>query len=85
MAEQIHLAEKYSSKVAERFKMKSLATGFTNRDYDWDGVKSIKIYSIPTVPLYDYNRNGKVYQVGDSSTYLLIHQLEMMEFHVMDN
>lgn len=69
MAESIHLAEKYSSKVAERFKMKSLATGFTNRDYDWDGVKTIKIYSIPTVPLYNYNRNGKVYQVGDSSTY----------------
>ena len=69
MAEQIHLAEKYSSKVAERFKMKSLATGFTNRDYDWDGVKSIKIYSIPTVPLFDYNRNGKVYQVGGTPTY----------------
>ncbi len=69
MAENIHLAEKYSSKVAERFKMKSLATGFTNRDYDWDGVKTIKIYSIPTVPLYDYNRNGKVYQVGDATTY----------------
>lgn len=69
MAEQIHLAEKYSSKVAERFKMKSLATGFTNRDYDWDGVKTIKIYSIPTVPLYDYNRNGKVYQVGSNDTY----------------
>jgi hypothetical protein len=68
MAESIHLAEKYSSKVAERFKMKSLATGFTNRDYDWDGVKTINVYSIPTVPLYDYNRNGKVYQVGAEST-----------------
>jgi hypothetical protein len=56
MALGINLAEKYSGKVAERFKMKSLATAFTNRDYDWDGVKTLHIYSIPTVALNDYNR-----------------------------
>ena len=36
--------------------MKSLATGFTNRDYDWDGIKTLHVYSIPTVALNNYNR-----------------------------
>lgn len=57
----INLAEKYSSKVAERFKLQSLATGFTNRDYDWTGVKTLWVYSIPTVSLSDYGRNSAVY------------------------
>ena len=56
MALGINLAEKYSGKVAERFKMQSLATAFTNRDYDWDGVKTLHVYSIPTVALNNYNR-----------------------------
>lgn len=57
----INLAEKYSSKVAERFKMQSLATGFTNRDYEWTGVKTLWVYSIPTVQLSNYGRNSAVY------------------------
>jgi len=56
----IHLATKYSSKVAERFKLQSLATGFTNRDYDWTGVKTLKVYSIPTVALSDYGKHSAV-------------------------
>ena len=54
----INLATKYSDKVSERFKLKSLATGFTNSEYDWTGVKTLKVYSIPTVPLNDYSRTG---------------------------
>lgn len=40
--------------------MKSLATGFTNRDYNWTGVKTLWVYSIPTVPLSDYGRHSEV-------------------------
>lgn len=54
----VNLAEKYSKKVDERFKLKSLTEGIVNHDYDWDGVKTIKIYSIPTVALNDYLRTG---------------------------
>lgn len=54
----VNLAEKYSKKVDERFKLKSLTEGIVNHDYDWDGVKTIKIYSIPTVALNDYSRTG---------------------------
>lgn len=56
----VNLASKYSDKVAERFKMKSLATGFTNREYNWTGVKSLYVYSIQTVALEDYNRERNV-------------------------
>ena len=54
----VNLAEKYSGKVAERFKMQSLATGFTNKDYDWVGVRTLSVYSIPTVALSDYDRTA---------------------------
>ena len=46
--------------------MKSLATGFTNRDYNWTGVKTLWVYSIPTVPLSDYGRHSEV--LADASS-----------------
>ena len=54
----VNLASKYASKVAERFSQKSLAAGFTNREYKWDGVKTLTVYSIDTVALNDYERTG---------------------------
>ena len=54
----VNLASRYSDKIVERFKQKSLAEGFTNRDYKWDGVKTLTVYSIDTVPLNDYERTG---------------------------
>lgn len=54
----INLAAKYSNKVVERFKLKSLTEAFVNRDYDWQGVETVKVYSIPTVALNDYKKEG---------------------------
>lgn len=54
----INLATKYDKKVVERFKLKSLTEAFINRDYDWTGVETVKVYSIPTVALNDYTRTG---------------------------
>jgi hypothetical protein len=54
----VNLASKYSTKVDERFKLKSLTEAGVNRDYDWAGVKSINVYSIPTVAMNDYQRTG---------------------------
>lgn len=54
----VNLATKYSSKVDERFKLKSLTEAATNQDYDWDGVNAIKVYSIPTVAMGTYSRTG---------------------------
>lgn len=54
----VNLASKYSSKVDERFKLKSLTESAVNNDYDWEGVKTISVYSIPTVAMNNYSRTG---------------------------
>lgn len=60
----INLADKFSSKVAERFKRKSYTAGMASNAYDFDGVQSIKVYSVDTVPLADYNRNASSNRYG---------------------
>ena len=57
MAE-INLAEKYSKKVAERFALASVTDPYAGKDYEFSGVKTIKIYSIDTVEMGDYTRSG---------------------------
>ena len=54
----INYATKYSPKVDERFTLKSLTEAAVNKDYDWQGVDTIKVYSIPTVPLAPYTLSG---------------------------
>lgn len=54
----VNFATKYSDKVVERFKLGSLTEKFFNRNYKWDGVKSIVVYSIDTAPMNDYQREG---------------------------
>jgi hypothetical protein len=54
----IELASKYSQKVAERFSMSSITDAYAGKDYEFSGVKSIKIYSVDTVPMTDYTRSG---------------------------
>lgn len=53
-----NLAQKYSAKVDERFKLGSLFAGLTNQDYEWEGVNSINVYSIATAPLGNYTPSG---------------------------
>lgn len=52
----INLAEKYSPKVVEKFYQDSVILGKTSKKYDWDGVKTVKVWSITTVAPTDYNR-----------------------------
>ncbi|ULL14354.1 N4-gp56 family major capsid protein [Paenibacillus sp. H1-7] len=54
----INLASKYSSKVDERFTRRSFTQSGINREYEWSGVATIHVYSIPTVPMNDYTRSG---------------------------
>jgi hypothetical protein len=67
----INLADKYSQKVAERFAQSSITDAYTGKDYDFSGVKSIKIYSIDVVDMNDYTRSGsdrfgKLEELGDT-------------------
>lgn len=54
----VNLSLKFSPKVAERFSMGSLTDAYAGKEYDFSGVKSIKIYSVDTVELTNYTRSG---------------------------
>lgn len=54
----MNLAAKYSAKVDERFKLKSLTEVGVNREYEWAGVDTVNVYSVPTVAMGDYTRTG---------------------------
>ena len=54
----INLATKYSTVVDERFTRESQAMLALNNDYEFKGDKTVKVYSIPIVPMVDYSRQG---------------------------
>lgn len=54
----VNLANKYSKKVDERFKLLSLTDSAVNHEYDWAGVNAINVYSVPTVAMNDYTTSG---------------------------
>lgn len=54
----INYASKASSKVDERFKLKSLTEAAVNTNYEWSGVDTVNVYSLPTTPLNDYTLTG---------------------------
>ena len=58
MAGGLNLATKYSTHVDERFTRESQAMLALNNDYDFTGVDTVKVYSIPVVPMNDYQRTG---------------------------
>lgn len=52
------LASKFSPKVDEAFSREALCQLVTNKDYDWTGVDTVKVYSIPVVDAHNYSRTG---------------------------
>ena len=51
-------ASVFSQKVDERFTRESQAAMALNNDYKFTGVKTVNVYSIPTVAMGDYTRSG---------------------------
>lgn len=71
----INLASKASPKVAERFTKKSATEGLFSKDYDWQGVSTVRVYSVDSLPLNDYDKTqnagttsrfGTMTEVGDT-------------------
>lgn len=60
----VNYAEKYALIIDEEFAQKSLTNMAVNRDYDFTGVNKVNIYSIPPVPLNDYNMNAQSNRYG---------------------
>ena len=53
----INLVTKFSPLVDERFSAEGKTSLITNKDYDFIGTHSIKIYSVDTAEMNDYGRN----------------------------
>lgn len=53
----IQLAEKFSALVDERFSTEAKSSLVVNKDYDFVGAHTIKIYSVGTAEMNDYGRN----------------------------
>jgi hypothetical protein len=53
-----NLATKFSDKVDERFKLKSLTDAAVNQDYDWAGVSAVVIYNVAVPTMGNYTRSG---------------------------
>ena len=53
-----NLAAKYSDKVDERYKLKSLTDSGVNQDYDWAGVNTVNIYNVAVPSMNNYTRSG---------------------------
>lgn len=51
-------ASKYSSRVDERFTKGSFIDKITNKDYDFDGVSTLYVYSVDTPAINDYALTG---------------------------
>lgn len=54
----VNLAEKYSGKVDEVMMNGALSEASINKDYEFTGAKSVKVYSFDTVEMNDYQREG---------------------------
>ena len=75
----INLATKYSKKIVDKFYTDSVILGKTSKEYDWDGVESIKVWTITTRAPGNYakpssntssgastSRYGYTYEVEDT-------------------
>lgn len=49
---------KYADKIAERFHKASITDAACGNDYSFVGAKTIRVYSVDTVPEQPYNRNA---------------------------
>jgi len=83
----INLTTKFSDKVAERLKHKSYTEGMANHDYEFTGIKTLKIYSINTAPMNDYtrsgsNRYGQPEELGDTLMELTMTQDKSFTFTI---
>lgn len=54
----VNLASRFAKEVDERFTRESQAAMALSNNYKFTGVKTVKVYSIPVVPLNDYTRSG---------------------------
>jgi hypothetical protein len=63
----INLASKYASKLDQLFAKGSYTDRAVNQNYDFDGVKTINVYTVTTVATHNYNRSETGDRFGGNS------------------
>ena len=59
MANTVNLVTKFLPYVDELFTTESKRELVTNKDFEWTGAKSVKVYKITTSDMNDYDRSGE--------------------------
>lgn len=72
----MNFAARYAKEIDERFTRASQAMLALNNNYTFTGVKTVNVYSIPTVPMTDYNRAGELYGSSGGSRYGAVTNLQ---------
>lgn len=54
----IYLHDKYAKQIKTKFVKESIIAGLLSTEYDFTGVKTVKISTPQTVPMGDYTRSG---------------------------
>ena len=54
----VNLAGKYAKELAQAFTQKSFVDGIACKDYEFTGVKNLKVYTAISQELNDYKRSG---------------------------
>lgn len=75
----VNYAAKYAGVVDERFRLGALTTGLINGNFDWLGVKTVKIFSRDLATLNDYatsgsNRYGTPDELGNNEQEMTVSQ-----------
>lgn len=83
----VNYAEKYASAVDERFREDAKSTPFVNANYDFDGVQTVKVYSVETSPMHNYamsgdHRYGTPAELGNSLQTLVMSQDRSFSFTI---
>lgn len=83
----INYATTHAAQIDERFAAESITEAMVNRDYDFTGVKTVVVHSVPTVAMNDYkrtgaNRYGEPAELEDSAQEMTMSQDKSFTFTV---
>jgi hypothetical protein len=84
----INYTTSYSKLIDERFRQNSITDKFAGKKYDFEGAQCVKVYSVDSVSLGDYNRTasgsrfGAVSELGDTVQTLTLTQDKAFTFSI---
>lgn len=63
----VNLATKYETKLDERYKLQSRTERYCGTNYNWEGTNAIKVWTLESAELNDYNNSASSNRFGTPS------------------